>query len=102
MSKQVTLRDTVITELNELKGEHSYSDVVHYLYECSPQGKVARISAIFSKLSHKTTAIAGTDLTSMFEIMRMIAIKYYKNPPANREILKEIEKTLDELMQEMK
>lgn len=102
MSKQVTLRDAVITELDELKGKHSYSEVVHYLYEYSPQGKVARLSEIFSKLSHKTTAIAGMDLVSLFEIMRMIAIKYHKNPQTNRKILKEIEKTLDEMMQEMK
>jgi len=102
MTKQVSLSNDVVKELDMLRDEESYSQVIRRLLANQPKTNNERIYELFEPLSEGICKIISREMHQPIEIFRVICGKlagekyYYKRNESIDKLVETLEGYLDE------
>jgi len=92
MAKQVSLSNEVVKELNLLRGEESYSQIIKILLSSQPKTDSARIYEAFEPFMEAICKIIDKDMQQPIEILRVICVNLASKKYKHKE---EINKLVD-------
>ena len=97
MSKQIMIKEEVVKKLDNIRREKkcSYSEAIELLLDKVPEDIwLLEINKRFFELESMIP-----DMRAIFEVMRVITIRFYKLPiEAKTEYIKEISRKLEEIL----
>ena len=102
MAKQVSLSNEVVKELNLLRGEESYSQIIKRLLANQPKTDSARIYEVFEPFREGICKIISQEMQHPIEQFRVICIKLANKKYKRKDDIDELVRTLAGYLEKLK
>ena len=102
MAKQVSLSNEVVKELNMLRGEESYSQIIKILLANQPKTDSAKIYKAFEPFMDAVCKIIAQEMQHPIELFRVICVKLASKKYKYKEDINKLVEALGEYLEELK
>jgi hypothetical protein len=102
MAKQVSLSNEVVKELNMLRGEESYSQIIKRLLANQPKTDSARIYEAFKPFMEAICKIMDQEMQHPIEIFRVICVNLASKKYKYKENINKLAEVLGEYLEGLK
>jgi len=102
MAKQVSLSNEVVKELNMLRGEESYSQIIKRLLANQPKTDNERIYEAFEPFMEAICKMIDQEMRHPIELFRVICVKLASKKYKYKEDVNKLVEALGEYLEELK
>jgi len=102
MAKQVSLSNEVVKELNMLRGEESYSQIIKRLLANQPKTDNERIYKVFEPFIEAICKIIDQEMQHPIELFRVICVNLASKKYKCKEDINKLVEVLGEYLEELR